>query len=287
MTMRDAANADATEPLAHPGSGAADDAEPEGLEPSQDGSIGGAMSSQADDDTPEAPAEGVGDDDDDDGESDAFSPKLQRKLKEGAEARKRLSDLEKKFAETEQQANALKFLLEAPNGVELLKQFRSGQGGEAAAAPSIEDDFIPAEDFGFDQETKKGLDGYVKAALGRFVSVLERKLQPVVAEVGQVKSQRAESEWSGLAKEYGDGIGKWKSQYDKFRANGMSPKAALAAASEGEAMRMPAAKKAAAVQSAALTKPLLTGRGSNGLRPKNPVATTFQAFLEAQRMRRP
>ncbi len=286
MLTQDAVNTAATGPLAHPGSGTANDAEPEGLEPSQDGSIRGAMSSQADDDTDVDAVEGVGDDEGDDGESEGFSPKLQRKLKEGAEARKRLSDLETKFAEAEQQAKAFKYLLEAPNGPELLKQFRSGQGGEAAAAPSIEEDFIPAEDFGFDQETKKGLDGYMKAALGRFVSVLERKLQPVVAEVGQVKSQRVASEWSGLAKEYGE-IDRWKPAYDKFRANGMSPKAALAAASEGEAMRRPAAQKAASAEAQRLTRPTLTGRSQGGVRPRTNVETNFLKFLEQDAKRRP
>lgn len=286
MTTRDAANADATDTLGHPGSGAADDAEPEGLEPSQDGSIGGAMSSQADDDTPEAPAEGVGDDEDDESEA-GFSPKLQRKLREAAKARQELSTLQGKVREFEQIASAFEAVINAPNPAQLIQAVREARGMKQSAPQDLTEDLIPKEDFGFEPDVKKGLDAYWKSAMGGLIAKLEDKLQPMFAEVGHVKSQRAESEWSGLAKQYGEGIGKWKSQYDKFRANGMSPKAALAAASEGEAMRMPAAKAAAAKQSESLTKPLLTGRGSNGLRPKNPVATTFQAFLEAQRMRRP
>lgn len=282
MTQRDFGTAATDESGGLQDSATGNDHEPEGGTPSQDGSIGGGMSSQEVDDTDDGAADESADDGNEgDGESASFSPKLQRKLKQGAEAMKKLSALETEIGTLRTNSQALETLLKHPNGLELLKQFRTGQGATDATQDAV-DDFIPKDLFGFDPDTKKGLDDYMKSAMGGMVASLRRELQPVLAEVGSVKTQRTQAEWSELTKAHGEGVGKWKAAAEKAsRELNIPLKKALAFVSDGEAMTMRAATKAAAGQAAQRLPTLTDSRGKMGAKGGQRVlATTFADFLE-------
>ena len=262
----------------------ANDAEPGSGTDSQDGSIGEGMSSQVIDDTEGVPADdGEADTDGDDGGDSQQPSKLQRKLREGAEARRRLAEVETELGTLRQQAAAFETLLKHPNGPELLKQFRTGNGTtEAATGEADYEQMIPKDSFGFDPETKQGLDSYMKAAFKEMLGGLKRELQPVMREVGSVKTQREQAEWGDLTKQHGEGISKWKAPAEKAaRDYGIPLKRALAMVSDGEAMTMRAAKAAAASQAAARLPAMSDSRGRVGAAKNGRVmATSFADFLE-------
>lgn len=260
----------------------ADDGEPGDGTSSQDGSIGAGMSSEAVDDTDDGASGGsAGDDDGDGGDGSSFSPKLQRKLQQGAEAMKKLAEVETQLATFKTQAQALETLLTHPNGEELLRNFRTGTAKGDAPQAGV-DEFIPKDDFGFDSETKKGLDAYIKSAMGNLVASLKRELQPVVQEVGNVKAQRVGAEWSELTKVHGEGIGKWKAAAEQASREYQIPlKKALAMVSEGEAMTMRAAKAEAARQAEQRLPTMPESRGNKGaVGAKRVLASSFADFLE-------
>lgn len=281
MTTRDP-NTTATTDDAASSSVYADDHEPGDGTSSQDGSIGAGMSSEGVDDTDGGAEGGSADDEnDDEGGKSGLSPKLQRKLKERAEAMRKLSEAEARISTLETQSKALETLLTHPNGEELLRNFRAGTASKQSPQESV-DEFVPKDDFGFDPETKKGLDAYIKSAFGSLVASLKREMQPVVQEVGNVKAQRVNAEWSELAKTHGEGIGKWKAAAEQAsREYGIPLKKALAMVSEGEAMTM-RAQRAAANRQAEERLPTMPDSRAKGsaVGSKRVLATSFADYLE-------
>lgn len=286
MTTRGPDDAAATQASADDVQVAANDTEPNDGTSFQDGSTQGAMSDD-DDASEDAATTGAGEDDADDVDaSEGSSPKLQRKLREAAEAKKRLTELESKLPELEQAAKAFQTLLSHPNPGELLKQFKAF-GGDTQAPDDTLDRIIPQDAYGFDAETKKGLDAYVKDAFGRLVATLKSDIAPMAKEIGVVKTQREGQEWSALTESLGPGIGKWESAAKKAaREHGIPLKKALAFVSDGEAFRVKEAKQAASAAAARMTPTLDTTRSRNGTKPKRPLALNFNAFMEQVQNRR-
>lgn len=262
------------------GSPAVNDTEPEGIEPSQDGSIDEGMSSQGVDDTDGDAEDGSGEDGGDDSEAGSkLSPKLQRKLQEAAQARKKLSELEQRLAQSESYATAFETLMKHKDPAKAIQGFRELMGGSAAPADDV-DDLVPQGDFGFDADTQKGLNAFAKALTGNLVSKIREAMQPIAQEVGNVKTQRTNAEWGELVKAHGDGIGKWKAQAEKTsRDLGVPLKKALAFVSDGAFATMRAAKAAAAAQAAERTPTLAQNRGRTGIGKAKVMASSFAEYL--------
>jgi hypothetical protein len=263
-----------------------DDREPKDGTSFQDGSIATGMSSDSVDDTEDGAADGSGDDGDDEGgDANGGSPLLQRKLKEGAEARRKLSELEQEMAGLRTQAKAFETLLKHPNPGELIKQFRVMEGGEGGSFEATP--VLPKKDYGFDPEVQKGLEAMLQDALGGMMSRLKGELAPVIKEVGAVKTQRESAEWNSLATKHGEGIGRWKTAAEKLaRETGMPLSRALMAVSDGEAATMKAKAKEAAAKAATRVPEITQSRGKMGTRSAAPVATSFAQFLEMSKNKR-
>lgn len=279
MFERDNVTAAATDDQTQ-GSPAVNDSEPEALESSQDGSIDEGMSSQGVDETDGAAEDGSGEDDGDDSEAGSkLSPKLQRKLYEAAQARKKVSELEQRLAQSESYATAFETLMKHKDPAKAIQGFRELMGGSAAPVDDV-DGLVPQGDFGFDADTQKGLNAFAKAFAGNLVSNIREAMQPIAREVGNVKTQRANAEWGELVKAHGEGIGKWKAQAEKTsRELGVPLKKALAFVSDGAFATMRAAKAAASARADERTPTLAQARGRTGVGRAKVMASSFADYL--------